>query len=726
MAANQLDPFSYKHPPLFDATASSIVDEARAIVAATVSVCNHVSAKIKPDQADFDNTVRPLAENENARSKRENYLRFYASTSPSRDLRDASNVVASMLNDAETDFFSQRDLFILVDKVMDKIKEGSLRPPDDESMHYLSKFHQRFLANGCGIADDARRSEFVTKKKRATDLARECRKNMADEKTGLWLTREELHGVPERIVSQLIEGDGEHAGHLWLPTKAPFSVPAIDSATRESTRKKIHYAVVNRMPHNVPLFREMTLLRDETARLLGWPNHFAFKTSQKMVKTPDVVCSLLSEVRAALAPVAEELAKDLLELKREEAEARGEPSCDLKLFFWDRGYFLKQSNEKVRSTDASVSEYFELDTTLQKLLDLYEHLFGVRLVLVNTVADALSDKKLTWHEDVRMFSAWLVDDEEPRFLAYAYLDLFPREGKYTHNGHYALQRRYLKPDGSWHDPCSCLVMNYIKPTDEKPTLLSLNNVRTLFHELGHMYHCMLSRTQYARLHPVDSDFVESPSMMLEHFFWDKQIIRNLSHHYSHISPAMHRAWLSTLEEDQKANTTPESPLQLGLEQVADVASNNAGNNVYSSITALFFATYDMLIHSPTSHEELVDTDLCELFNKTRVEIHRMPGGDAQGEGWAFGQGQSVFRAIQGKYDAGYYTYILGRLVGLNIFQAGFSDDLMNRQNGRRYRDKVLCKGGSQPEMKTLTDYLGHEPSTRPYFEWLGVRNSHVV
>ena len=201
-------------------------------------------------------------------------------------------------------------------------------------------------------------------------------------------------------------------------------------------------------------------------------------------------------------------------------------------------------------------------------------------------------------------------------------------------------------------------MNYMKPSDDKPTLLSLQDVRGLFHELGHMYHCMLSRAQYAKLHSVDTDFVETPSMMLEQFFWNPQVIRDVSHHYSHISPALRQAWLLGLSGNQDTNREPQVPLQLSLEQAATLAENNAGENVRSSLNELFFASYDILIHSPASHEELEKTSFSKLFNKTRVEIHHMHGGEAQGEGWEFGQGQTVFRAVQGKYDAGYYTYIL--------------------------------------------------------------------
>lgn len=260
-------------------------------------------------------------------------------------------------------------------------------------------------------------------------------------------------------------------------------------------------------------------------------------------------------------------------------------------------------------------------------------------------------------------------------------------------------------------------MNYIKPTD-KPTLLTFREVKMLFHELGHMYHSILSRAKYAKLHSVDNDFLETPSMMIEQLFWNARVIQDVSCHYSHISPAMRDHWLSSLPENERTESV-EVPIQLNKDQAIALAESNFNQNMPMAIDLLFFSTYDILIHSPESHEELVATDLCKLFNKTRSDIYFTHGGEADGDGWDFAQGQTTFRGIIGKNDAGYYGYTLGRLFGLNIFQAGFSDDdPLIKENGRRYRDMILCKGGTQPEMKTLTDYLGHEPRIDLYLQYI--------
>ncbi|KAK4500398.1 hypothetical protein PRZ48_008587 [Zasmidium cellare] len=722
MADPKFDSFSHKTPPSFDTTATNIKFDAQALIETTSSLCRRIVDSVTSETATFDNTVRPFAEDENSKSEKENHLRFYASTHPDKELREASYAVTDLFNIAEADLFSRTDYFALVDSVMSKVQSSKPLSLDDELMYYLIKFHQRFVMNGCGITDEQTRETFVSKKKRISELAKQSRKNMANEKTGLWLTRNELRGMDESFVGKLTEGVDEHAGYFWVPTKTPYSVPIFNHATDEATRKKVYYAVWNRMPDNVPMHRELVLLRDETARLAAWPNHFAFKTSQKMMKTPEAVHKLLAEVRAALTPVAEKTAEQLLELKVAEATSGEESVENVKLFHWDRAYFETKLDEQAGNAESLTSEYFELNTTLGKLLDIYIQIFGVKFVPVEGTSREVLDQGLVWHEDVQMFSVWDVDEAEPGFLGYAYLDLFPRDGKYTHAGQYALQRRYRRSDGTYFDPCACLVMNYMKPSPERPTLLNFNDVRSLFHELGHMYHGLLSRSQYARLHAVDSDFIETPSMMLEQFFWDPKIIHGVSHHYSYISPEMRQAWL-TSRGYGSGDTAPEIPLKISLEDATKLGAHEATRRVRRSLNELFFSTYDMLIHSPASHEDLKKTNLPELYNRLRCEIFKSHGGEALGDGWEYCQGQSVFRAIQGKYDAGYYAYLLGRLFAINIFEAGFAGDVLNKENGRRYRDMVLCKGGTQPEMKTLTEYLGHEPSSKPYLAWLGVKEA---
>ncbi|KAK6222860.1 hypothetical protein LQW54_000670 [Pestalotiopsis sp. IQ-011] len=489
---------------------------------------------------------------------------------------------------------------------------------------------------------------------RLADLVRECNKNLSEDASGVWLTQDDLDGIPQSLTSRLKFGEDKHAEHLWLSTKVPFSGPAITNAKSESARRKIYYAVQNRMQVNVPLFREIILLRDETARMLGYPDHATFKIADKMMQTPQAVESLLSGIRNSVATLATRDADELLEMKLLEAKSRGDNEAEI--YLWDIPYYSARRSEKEDQTDASISEYFELNTTLAKLLEMFEHLFGARFMRIDVQRRDGANGPLVWHPDVQMYSVWNIDgSEEP--LGYAYLDFFPRDGKYTHAGNYPLQKGYEKSDGIRFLASSALVMNYMRPTESRPTLLRLNDVRKLFHELGHLLHSLFTQAKYAALHDVDQDFFEAPSLMLEQFFWVERHIKDVSFHYSHIDLRMREMWIKTLDDHEKANP-PDKPPQLSDDVVRTLAETNSSKAVQDQLKELFFATYDLQVHTPASHEELETLNLTELFNKTRSEVYKVRGGEAFGEGWEWAHGQTVFRNIINRYDAGYYSYIL--------------------------------------------------------------------
>jgi metallopeptidase MepB len=200
-------------------------------------------------------------------------------------------------------------------------------------------------------------------------------------------------------------------------------------------------------------------------------------------------------------------------------------------------------------------------------------------------------------------------------------------------------------------------MNYPKPTHDKPTFLGMDDIRKLFHELGHVLHSLFTRVKYASLHQVDRDFVEAPSMMLEQFFWKECHIRQLSFHYSHISQKMKEIWRASLKPE-KRDSGDEKPARLSDEVVATLARSNKRKNVQGQVKELFFASYDMLVHSQGSRETLKGMNLTETFNRLRPEVYKVNGGEAIGEGWEWSHGEAVFRNIINGYDAGYYGYIL--------------------------------------------------------------------
>jgi len=199
-------------------------------------------------------------------------------------------------------------------------------------------------------------------------------------------------------------------------------------------------------------------------------------------------------------------------------------------------------------------------------------------------------------------------------------------------------------------------MNYPKPVAGKPTLLSFEQARQMFHELGHLHHNLLTKAKYASLSFIDRDFVEAPSIMFEQFFSNAAVVKDISHHYSCLSPEFHDAW---------QNSNPTAATQPPIKLTDTTAARLVGESrlriqgyIDSQALNLAYALFDIEVHSPASHEELETMDLAATYNKIRTKTTGLQGGEALGEGWAWSQGQSVFRMIISGYDAGYYTYVL--------------------------------------------------------------------
>lgn len=639
-------------PRAFDATPLSLIDEAKALIDHTRTIWDEVALSVKPNHATFKNTVIPIITDENQKYMRLRILKFYSSTSPSKELRDASNSATSLLNDADVELYSRVDIYRLVSAVLSDIRQER-KDLDDESIYYVEKLHRKLGQNGCGITDVGKKQAFEQAQKRIQELVRQCTSNLHEDSSGIWLSVEELEGVPEKILAHLKQGEASHEGQIWVKTKVPHPYKIISHAKSEDTRRKIYYAMKNRLPQNVPLFRELVLRRDEVARLLGYPNYFAYKTADKMIGTPEKVISILDEIRKRIRPHAVEAAHELLELKIKDAIARGETKEDQKLFLWDESFYDRiktQYESKIRST---LSEYFELYHTLDKLLGLFGHIFDTRFELITPEEQSVlgGGKPLVWHEDVSMYAVWDTRKSD-EFLGYAYFDFFPREGKYGHGGSYATQWGFTKPDGTRYYPSCALVMNYTK-LDSKPVLLTLVDVRKLFHELGHLHHSLCTKVKYASLSYIDRDFVEAPSLMFEQFLWEARHIKDLSYHYSYISPEYKSGWL----QENKDKT--EQPLsQLSDKDVADLASWDPKKFISREVNNLFLSYFDILVHTPTTHEELEQANLAEMFNKLQTDILAVHGGEAIGDGWDWSHGESVFRMIVSGYDAGYYTYVL--------------------------------------------------------------------
>ncbi|KAI9828496.1 MAG: hypothetical protein M1826_006033 [Phylliscum demangeonii] len=719
-------PASFKKPPQlppkFTATPTSLVQEAKKLIEVSRKVQDKVVSDTTKEKASFDTVLLPLAYDDNLSSDESHILCFYQAVSTDQALRDASTEAENLLNDFDIESAMREDVYELVEAASHK--KEMLEP---EAQRLLEKTRKGYVQYGLGIPVGPGRDRFKEIKKRLSQISTIFKKNLNEETGGLWFTRKELDGVPEDVISGLKQGDGEHSGKLWLTYKYPDLFPALRYTKNADVRKQIMIGSENKCNQNAPIFKETVILRDEAARLLGYPNHATFRIEDKMAKTPKTVDDFLGDLRSRLTPAGKSEVEKLRDFKKKDLQARGEESSfDGHYYLWDHRFYDRMMVEQEYSVDQQqIAEYFSLHTTVEGMLHIFEQLFGLGFVEITAgeerdkLAESGKGEDIVWHEDVKVFSVWDEEAEGSGFVGYLYLDMFPRDGKYGHAANFNLQPGYIDQDGKRHYPATALVCNFSKPTAKKPSLLKHDEVTTLFHELGHGIHDLVSRTRFSRFHGTSTvrDFVEAPSQMLENWCWTPSQLKSLSRHYSYLSPEYEQAWRESVKEkDGQERPSEKMPDAL----ISSLISTKHVNGALYNLRQLHFGIFDMTVHEPKSHEEIEKLPITETYNELRKNISQLEGPEVQGAKSDWGHGQATFGHLVGGYDAGYYGYLSSQVYSADMFFSVFAKDPMNGKEGRRYRHTVLERGGSQEEMKTLEDFLGRKPSTEPFYRELGL------
>ncbi|KAI1081775.1 Metalloprotease [Whalleya microplaca] len=688
-------------PPTFTGTKESIVSDAKAYCDTTRSLLDKIVAEVPAEKATFASVMKPIAEDENDAQLSGRILGFYQYVSADPDLRNASTEAEQLMDDFSIECNMREDVYTLVNAASEaqKSKEPDLDP---ESLRLLEKELKGYIRNGLGLPKGPKRDRFKEIKKQLSQISIAFQKSLNEEDGGVWFTKEELDGVPEDVISGLKEGTEENQGKVKVSFKYPDLFPTLKFAKNPETRKKLFIAGENKVTSNVPLFRDALLLRDESARLLGYPNHAAFRIEDKMAKDPATVDAFLADLRTRLTAGGKKEVAHLLELKKKDEESRG-LKPDGNYYLWDHRFYDRMMIEQEYSiNEVEIAEYFPLQSTVQGMLNIFEELFGLVFVkLDNAERERLSPtgkaEDIAWHEDVIIFSVWNDSSEGDGFAGYLYLDLHPRKGKYGHAANFSIQPGFLNKDGSRRYPATALVCNFSKPTEKKPSLLKHDEVVTLFHELGHGIHDLAGRTKYSRFHGTSTvrDFVEAPSQMLENWCWTPSQLKSLSNHY------------------KTGESIPDDLIE-------KLISTKHVNDALFNLRQLHFGIFDMKVHSPSSHEELEKLDISALFNDLRTQISGLKGPEALGEPSNWGNGHAGFGHLIGGYDAGYYGYLSSEVYSTDMFHSVFKRDPMNGAEGRRYRHTVLERGGSQDEMTTLVQFLGRKPSSEPFYAELGL------
>lgn len=660
-------------PPQWNHTPQDIPRLVKEAIEKDKAVMDRVGA-LDPKDCTFESVFLALAESDTHTDAVVEPLAFYQNVSTSKELRDASNDAEALVRDFAVESSMRLDVFNAKAAAEKNIREsGQWDKLSPEQQRLVEKMVLDGTRAGLALPDD-KREQLMQLKKELSQTCLEFSKNFNEENSVITFTEEELKGVPKDVISGYTTRTEGDTTFYDVTYKTPDIFPIFKFAENPETRRRAQEGHESRLQVNVPLLDKALSLRRQIASLLGYQTWADYVTEVKMIKSGDGVQKFLDELETKLRPVGEKERDILLEMKRKEHEAKGLP-FDGNFYLWDYRYYdRKYIEETLDLDDMIVKEYFPVSVVVPTILNIYQDLLSVKFEEIKNGS--------TWHPDVQQFAVWEKDaKDESGFIGYCYLDLFPREAKYSHAAVWPLLSGYEKRDGSRSYPLAAMVANLAKPTPDKPALMRHDDVVTFFHEMGHVFHGLLSRTKYARFHgtSVARDFVEAPSQMLENWCWEPSVLTRMSSHY-----------------------TTQEPLSPAL--IDKIIKSRYVNVGLFYLRQIFFAKFDLKVHTDKDSE-----DYTKLWSSLREQISLVKSGKPC-------PGQGSFGHITGGYDAGYYGYTYSLVFAADMYATVFKGDPLDPARGQQYRDKILKYGGSREELDSLKDFLGREPNSNAFLD----------
>lgn len=684
-----------KHGLLFRQTAKDIETRTKTILQHAQQVLDHVADVNTPRT--YEATIKPLALLDSYLSLESTNCTFLQYVGAEKDVSDMCVESNKLIDEFEIDASMRKDVYEAVKAVNETINRSSLTA---EQARYLDFTMVDFKRNGLHL-DPETQAKLVSIKKDLSLFAVDFSKNVNEDTTSVLLTREELDGLPDdyfegREIKKTKREDGTEYDAYVITMKYPDIVPALSLCKVPATRKKLDFINGSRCKPNVEIFQKTLKLRDEAAKILGYENHASFILDRKMAKTVENVTNFLSSLREKLIPFAKEELKVLLELKQKELEDNLVEKNELNLLrksetynkieSYDYNYYNKLLlQSKYAVDDEKIKEYYSLETVTEGMLKIYEQVLSLKFVeIVKT-----DPKYDAWHQDVRIFQVFDQVSKESNFLGTFYLDLHPRDNKYSHAAVFPLQPGCLNEDGTRQYPVCAMLANFSKPTLTRPSLLKHNETVTFFHELGHVMHGICSnKPTLARFHGtrVERDFVEAPSQMLENWCWDSKILKSLSKH------------VKTGE-------------QIPDETIKSMVDSKNVNAALFNLRQIFFGWFDMTVHTDKDPGSI---DSTELWATLRPEITLVPSLEGVYPVATFGH-------IMGGYDAGYYGYLWSLVYSADMFYTCFKENPLDKAQGLKYRNEVIGVGGSRDAIDSLRAFLGREPQDDSFLESIGLK-----
>ncbi|WP_332021890.1 M3 family metallopeptidase [Kaistella sp.] len=576
------------------------------------------------------------------------------------EIQKIAQEVSPLLTEFSAKISQNEKLFSKIKKVYEEQQKYQL---NEEQQMLLSETYKGFVRSGA-LLNETDKEKFkeisIELSKKSLQFGQNVLaetnnyfKHISDEK--------ELAGIPEAILQQYREDAKERNLEGFVVTlQYPSYIPFMTYAENRELRKELALtngkkSFSNNEFDNQNLIKEIITLKQEKAQLLGYKNYAEYVLEERMAKSPDQVTSFLNELLEKAKPYAE---KEIDELKTL-AKADGIEEIQN----YDHAFYAeKLRKQKFDIDDEELKPYFPLEKVQEAVFGLAKKLFGLDFVESTEIQK--------YHEEVKTYEIF----ENGVFKALLYVDYFPRKGKRAGAWMTSFKNQFRK-NGENSRPHISVVCNFSKPTSDTPSLLTFQEVTTLFHEFGHALHGVLADTTYPNLSgtSVKWDFVELPSQFLENFCYEPEFLKTFAKHY------------------KSGEVLPDEKIQ----KISDSKNFMEG---YQTLRQLGFGLLDMAYHS--NADKVGDIKTFETEETKATNLYPSNPETAMST--------SFSHIFQGGYSAGYYSYKWAEVLDADAFQYFKENGIFNPEIAAKYK-VLLSSGGTKDPMELYKNFRGSEP-----------------
>ncbi|PWA09809.1 M3 family metallopeptidase [Flavobacterium laiguense] len=617
-----------------------------------------------PEKPNFENTIEALSYSGDTLDRISSIFFNLNSAETSDEMQKIAQDVSPLLSEFGNDVRLNAALFAKVKTVYDQRESLNLNP---EQTTLLDKQYKSFSRNGANLPED-KKNQLREIDKELSKLSLQFGENVLAETNAF-----EMHLTNEKDLAGLPEGTIEAARSLakaqekegWIFTlDHPSYIPFVTYADNRELRKKMAIAFgarcfQNNEFDNQEIVLKIAKLRFERANLLGYKTHAHFVLEERMAESPEKVLSFSNDLLAKAKPAAQK------EFEQLSAFAKDLDGIE-QLEKWDGAYYSEKLKQQLFNLDdEKLKPYFQLEKVLNGAFTIAEKLYGLTFTEIFDI-----DK---YHEEVTTYE---VTDKSNELVAVFYADFFPRKGKRNGAWMTSFKSQYIK-DGKNERPHISNVCNFTKPTETKPSLLTFNEVTTLFHEFGHGLHGMLANTTYPNLSgtSVYWDFVELPSQIMENWCYEPEALALFAHHYE----------------------TGEVIPQEYVQKIKESASFQEG---MATMRQLSFGLLDMGWHGqdPTN---ITDIKAFETEQFASTQLYSDVKENAMSTAFS--------HIFQGGYSSGYYSYKWAEVLDADAFDYFLEEGIFNTEVAEKFKENVLSKGGTEHPMILYKRFRGQEP-----------------